>query len=53
MKTVAVLATLVGSAAAFAPALKRTQSASALSAASFENELGAQPPLNYWYVVLQ
>jgi hypothetical protein len=52
MKTVAVLATLVGSAAAFAPAQKSTQSASALSA-SFESELGAQPPLNYWYVVLQ
>ena len=45
MKT-AILASLVASAAAFAPAQQKASS-SALSM-SFENELGAQPPLGFF-----
>ena len=44
MKT-AVLATLIASAAAFAPA-KQAVTSSALNA--FESELGAQPPLGFF-----
>jgi hypothetical protein len=46
MKT-AVLATLIASAAAFAPAKTASQSSSAMSM-SFDNELGAQAPLGFW-----
>jgi len=49
MKTAAVLAALFGSVAAFAPAQKSTQSTTALSA-TFDKELGVQPPLFFWYV---
>ena len=42
----AVFASLLTAAAAFAPAAKQAASSTALSA--FENELGAQPPLNYF-----
>ena len=45
MKTAAVLATILGSAAAFAPA-QQTQTSTALNA--FENELGVQPPLGFY-----
>merc|ERR1719251_567823 len=41
----ALLAALVGSAAAFAPA---QQKASTTALAAFESELGAQPPLGFW-----
>ena len=44
MKT-AILATLVASAAAFAPA---KQAATSTSLNSFEGELGAQPPLGFF-----
>ena len=47
MKTT-ILATLLSAAAAFAPAKQAVQTTS-LSA--FENELGAQEPLGFWYVV--
>merc|ERR1719145_394382 len=44
MKT-AIVAALLGSAAAFAPSpVARTAS----SLAAFEDELGVQPPLGYW-----
>lgn len=46
MKT-AVFATLLATAAAFAPASQKTGS-SATQLAAFENELGAQAPLGYW-----
>jgi hypothetical protein len=42
----AILASLLASAAAFAPASQKA-STSALSAAPFENELGAQDPIGY------
>ena len=45
MKT-AILATLIASAAAFAPA-KQAATSTALNMA-FEEELGAQPPLGFW-----
>ena len=44
MKT-AILASLVVSAAAFAPAKQATRST---SLKAFENEIGAQPPLGFW-----
>mmetsp|Transcript_4847 Transcript_4847/g.8016 ORF Transcript_4847/g.8016 Transcript_4847/m.8016 type:complete len:207 (+) Transcript_4847:95-715(+) len=44
---IAVLASLIASAAAFAPAKTASQSSSAMSM-SFENELGAQAPLGFW-----
>jgi len=44
MKT-AILASLIASAAAFAPA---KQAAQTTSLAAFENELGAQPPLGFF-----
>eukprot|EP00980_Cylindrotheca_fusiformis_P019415 scaffold6683_cov103-Cylindrotheca_fusiformis.AAC.7 len=44
MKT-AVLASLIATAAAFAPA---KQAATTTSLNSFENELGAQPPLGFF-----
>jgi len=43
----AVAASLVASAAAFAPAQQKASSSTALSMA-FENELGAQPPLGFF-----
>ena len=46
MKT-AILASLIASAAAFAPA-KQAASSTALNA--FEDALGAQKPLGFWYV---
>ena len=46
MKT-AVLASLIASAAAFAPAQQSARSSVAVSA-SFEGELGVQPPLGFW-----
>ena len=45
MKTAAVLAALIGSAAAFAPA-QTGKASTALRA--FEDELGAQPPLGFF-----
>ncbi|KAL7567589.1 hypothetical protein ACA910_017005 [Epithemia clementina (nom. ined.)] len=45
MKT-AVFATLIAAVGAFAPATQQTPSSSALKA--FQNELGAQPPLNFY-----
>eukprot|EP00536_Pseudo-nitzschia_multiseries_P001428 jgi/Psemu1/300769/fgenesh1_kg.18_\ len=45
MKTACILATLVASAAAFAPANK---AASSTAVKAFENELGAQPPLGFF-----
>lgn len=42
----AVLASLVATAAAFAPA--KTASQSSAMSMSFENELGAQAPLGFW-----
>eukprot|EP00429_Kryptoperidinium_foliaceum_P138709 CAMPEP_0176276826 /NCGR_PEP_ID=MMETSP0121_2-20121125/47960_1 /TAXON_ID=160619 /ORGANISM="Kryptoperidinium foliaceum, Strain CCMP 1326" /LENGTH=211 /DNA_ID=CAMNT_0017617103 /DNA_START=28 /DNA_END=663 /DNA_ORIENTATION=- len=46
MKT-AVLASLIASAAAFAPA-KQAAKTTAVSASDFEDVLGAQPPLGLW-----
>jgi len=46
MKT-AVLASLIASAAAFAPA-KQAAKTSAVSASEYEDVLGAQPPLGLW-----
>lgn len=46
MKT-AVIASLIASAAAFAPAPQKSASSSALNSA-FEKEIGAQVPLGYW-----
>jgi hypothetical protein len=43
----AILATLLASAAAFAPVSQKASSSSALSMA-FERELGAQPPLGFY-----
>lgn len=50
MKSIAVLAAVCSSAAAFAPAQgPSTSSSSALLAASpFADEIGAQVPLGYW-----
>ena len=45
MKTIATLALLAGSAAAFAP---QQQSRASTSVAAFEDSLGAQPPLGFW-----
>merc|ERR1719362_1007122 len=45
MMTSALLAALIGSAAAFAPASQKP-STTALNA--FETELGVQPPLGFW-----
>ena len=42
----AILATLVASAAAFAPAQQQTSSTTSLSA--FEDQLGSQPPLGFY-----
>lgn len=47
MKTAAVLVTLLGSAAAFAPAQQASRSVTSL-AASLEGEIGAQAPLGFW-----
>lgn len=41
-----ILATLIASAAAFAPS--KTATTSSALQASFENEIGAQPPLGFW-----
>jgi hypothetical protein len=49
MKT-AVLASLVASAAAFAPAAQQTRASSAISAKPFENELGAMTPVSNIFV---
>ncbi|GKZ00933.1 hypothetical protein MPSEU_001044800 [Mayamaea pseudoterrestris] len=43
----AVVASLVASAAAFAPASQKSSS-SAMSAVSFEEKAGALPPIGYW-----
>jgi hypothetical protein len=43
---IAIAATLIASASAFAPVAQKASS-SALSM-SFENEIGAQPPLGFW-----
>eukprot|EP00980_Cylindrotheca_fusiformis_P016714 scaffold5024_cov136-Cylindrotheca_fusiformis.AAC.43 len=45
MKTVAALALLAGTAAAFAP---QQQGRVSTSVAAFEDALGAQPPLGFW-----
>ena len=47
MKTVATLALLAGTAAAFAP---QQQSRASTSLAAFEDALGVQNPLGFWYV---
>jgi hypothetical protein len=46
MKTVATLALLAGSAAAFAPQ-QQARTSTAVEA-SYEDALGAQPPLGFW-----
>ena len=43
---IAIAATLIASASAFAPVVQKASS-SALTM-SFENEIGAQPPLGFW-----
>lgn len=47
MKTVAALALLAGSAAAFAP---QQQKRASTSVAAFDDALGVQQPLGFWYV---
>lgn len=49
MKTVAALALLAGSVAAFAP---QQESRASTSLAAFEDALGVQKPLGFWYVFL-
>jgi len=51
----AIVASLIAGAAAFAPAANQASSSSALAAKAkaakaggFENELGVQPPLDFW-----
>jgi hypothetical protein len=48
MKTVATLALLAGTAAAFAPQ-QASRACTSLEAA-FEDSLGVQEPLGFWYV---
>ena len=50
MKTTFVLASIIASATAFAPASQTSKPASALkaSASPFKDELGAQMPLGFW-----
>jgi len=48
MKTAAILSLLVGTAAAFAPQQDASRASTSLSASSFEDSLGAQPPLGFW-----
>ena len=48
MKT-AIIAALLGSAAAFAPSQQSARSSSSL-AADFSSEIGVQEPLGYWCV---
>jgi hypothetical protein len=48
MKTVATLALLAGTAAAFAP--QQASRASTSLEAAFEDALGVQEPLGFWYV---
>ena len=47
MKSIAVLTTFLGSAAAFAPA-QTGKASTALAAAPFANEIGATAPLGYF-----
>ena len=47
MKTAATLALLAGTAAAFAP---QQQTRASTSLAAFEDALGVQKPLGFWYV---
>lgn len=49
MKTVAALTLLAGSAAAFAPQQQQRASTS-VAAAAFDDALGVQEPLGFWYV---
>jgi hypothetical protein len=48
MKTAAVLATLLASAAAFAPAQQASRSTTSLAAVNLDGEIGAQAPLGFW-----
>lgn len=48
MKTIATLALLAGTAAAFAP--QQASRASTSVGAAFEDALGVQEPLGFWYV---
>jgi Chlorophyll A-B binding protein len=48
MKSVAIVASLVASAAAFAPAQQSSARSSVATNMAFENELGAQPPLGFF-----
>ena len=50
MKTVAILSLLAGSAVAFAPSQQTSRSSTSLAA--YEESLGSQPPLGFWYVLL-
>jgi hypothetical protein len=47
MKTF-ILASILGSAAAFAPSQKAACSTTELAAAAFDKELGVQKPLGFW-----
>jgi Chlorophyll A-B binding protein len=48
MKSVAIFASLVASAAAFAPAQQQSARSSVATNMAFEGELGAQPPLGFF-----
>ena len=48
MKNACILATIVASAAAFAPASQKSGASSALNAADFKSEVGAQMPLGFF-----
>lgn len=48
MKTACILATLIASATAFAPQQAANKQSSALHAADFKSEVGAQMPLGFW-----
>jgi hypothetical protein len=50
MKPAAVLSLLIGAVAAFAP--QKQVSRASMSLSAFENELGVQKPLGFWYVFL-
>jgi hypothetical protein len=45
----AILSALISGAAAFAPVAQKASTTSSLSA-SYDKELGVQPPLGFWYV---
>ena len=48
MKTACVLATILASAAAFAPSTSVSRASTSLAASEYENEIGALSPVGFW-----